>query len=47
VSLTIEPQDMKFWSVCKQDWTAEPGEFKVMIGASSKDIKLHKTFKLR
>ncbi len=47
VSLTIEPQDMKFWSVCKQDWTAEPGEFKIMIGASSKDIKLHKTFKLK
>jgi beta-glucosidase len=26
------------------NWTVEPGEFEVMIGASSEDIKLKKTF---
>ncbi len=41
VSFKITPQDLKFYNYdLKYDW--EPGEFQVMIGGNSRDVKMSK-----
>ncbi|MFZ4620245.1 MAG: glycoside hydrolase family 3 N-terminal domain-containing protein [Bacteroidota bacterium] len=45
VQFTIDKEKLSFFNQQLQ-WTAEPGEFDVMIGASSRDIKLQDTFTL-
>lgn len=40
VSFTIYPRDLELYNAMNQ-WVVEPGEFKVMIGASSEDIRLN------
>jgi beta-glucosidase len=43
VRFTLHPDDLALLDK-NMNWTVEPGEFEVMIGASSEDIKLKKTF---
>lgn len=41
ISFTITPEDLKFYNYdLKYDW--EPGEFQVMIGGNSRDVKMVK-----
>ncbi|WP_394388096.1 glycoside hydrolase family 3 C-terminal domain-containing protein [Shewanella woodyi] len=47
VTMTLNQRDLSFWDVNSVDWLAEPGEFKVMIGASVADIRLDKQFNYR
>lgn len=44
VTFELTPEDLQLLDRNMQ-WTVEPGEFEIMIGASSKDIKLRKTIK--
>ena len=38
---TLTPQDLKFYNAdLKYDW--EPGEFQIMVGGNSKDLKMVK-----
>jgi beta-glucosidase len=46
VMLTLEPNAMAFWDPAKKDWVSEPGRFEVLIGASSRDIRLKQSFEL-
>lgn len=39
----IIPRDLQLLNL-KNEWVVEPGDFKVMIGASSEDIRLEKNF---
>ncbi|MCL5030870.1 MAG: glycoside hydrolase family 3 C-terminal domain-containing protein [Bacteroidetes bacterium] len=43
VKFTITPDDLKLWNR-EMNWVVEPGKFKVMIGASSTDIRLQGEF---
>ena len=43
VSFTLLPEDLEILDR-NMEWTVEPGEFEVRIGASSTDIKLKDTF---
>jgi beta-glucosidase len=45
IEFTIDKEKLSFYNN-KLEWTAEPGEFEVMIGASSADIKLKMGFEL-
>ena len=40
VTITLNPRAFSYWSVAKHDWVIEPGTYKIMIGASSEDIRL-------
>jgi beta-glucosidase len=40
VELTLSEKDFSFWDVNKKSWYAEPGEFVIMVGAASNDIRL-------
>lgn len=45
IEFTIDKEKLSFYND-KLEWTAEPGDFEVMIGASSADIKLKSDFEL-
>jgi len=47
VHFTLDRSAMAFYSTAKKDWVAEPGEFDVLIGASSRDIRLKGSFSLK
>lgn len=47
ISLILKPSDMEFFDACRRDWFAEPGKFKVMVGSSSRDIRLEGDFRLK
>jgi len=46
VTFTLDARAMSFWSVAKHAWVAEPSAFDVMVGASSRDIRLKGSFEL-
>ena len=46
VQFTLDRSAMVFYSTAKKDWVAEPGQFDVMVGSSSRDIKLKGSFNL-
>ncbi len=43
IEFTILPEDIKMYDA-DMNWIVEPGEFEVMIGSSSSDIRLSKVF---
>jgi beta-glucosidase len=46
VTFKVGPQAMSFYSVAKHAWVAEPSGFDVLVGASSRDIRLKGSFEL-
>ena len=46
VSFTLNKDALAYYNTQKKDWMAEPGNFDVLVGASSRDIRLQKSFEL-
>ena len=46
VRFTLKPDDLALLDK-NMNWTVEPGEFVVMIGSSSQDIRLQKQFVIK
>jgi beta-glucosidase len=46
VSFTLDKSALAFYDVAKKDWVAEPGTFEVLVGTSSRDIRLKGAFDL-
>lgn len=46
VNFVLKPEDLELLDK-NMNWTVEPGEFEVMIGASSEDIRLQQKFELK
>ncbi len=46
VTLTVSKEDLGYWNEAKQAFTVEPGTVKLLIGASSEDIRLETKTKL-
>jgi beta-glucosidase len=44
VTFTIKEEDLMFFDETSNQWVAEPGDFKILIGASSSDIRLEAIF---
>ncbi len=40
VTFALTERDLAFYDVERQRWTAEPGEFEILVGSSSRDIRL-------
>jgi beta-glucosidase len=47
VSIIIDRRALSYYDVSRQQWTAEPGSFEVLVGRSSADIKLRGSFTLQ
>lgn len=46
VTFTVDKTALSFFDPKRQEWAFEPGSFEVLIGASSRDIRLRGTFNL-
>ncbi len=46
IRIPVEKTSLSFYDVKSKMWRAEPGKFTVLVGASSKDIRLKKKFRL-
>lgn len=46
VKFTLEKHDFEYYNICNNGWTVEEGEYNIMIGASSADIKLKASIEL-
>ena len=46
VTLTLDRRAFSFYDVKKKDWSAEAGEFTILVGASSDDIRFRDRFTL-
>lgn len=44
VTFTIDAQALSFFDAGKHEWVAEPGEFELIVGSSSADIKTKASF---
>lgn len=42
VSFSLTGRDLSYWSVLHQQWVVEGGQFRIAVGASSRDIRLEK-----
>jgi beta-glucosidase len=40
VTFTLTARDLSYWSAIHRRWVLEPGEFRIGVGASSRDIRL-------
>ena len=38
--ITLDDRSFAVWSIAENDWVVEPGEYDILIGASSRDIRL-------
>jgi len=47
VEFAVDKDLLAFYDVQKHQWTAEPGEFRALLGSSSQDIRLQKSFELK
>jgi len=47
VQIILNQRAFAFWDPNTKDWLAEPGEFTIFVGSSSKDIKLSGTVMLK
>ena len=47
ISIPLERSAFAFYDPERRAWAAEKGEFKILIGASSRDIRLEQTVRLR
>lgn len=47
VKIQIGKDELSYYDPAKHMWVAEPGEFEVLVGSSSNDIKLKKSFTLK
>ncbi|NTW08232.1 MAG: hypothetical protein HGA28_01515, partial [Anaerolineaceae bacterium] len=46
VELQLDERSLSFYDPHKKAWVAESGKFELLIGSSSRDIRLKKTFEL-
>jgi beta-glucosidase len=44
LTLLLQHRDLAFWDINSSDWRVEPGEFNVLVGISSADIKARARF---
>ena len=46
VEMNLDARSFQYYDDNKMDWVAEEGKYEVLVGASSRDLKLKKTIKL-
>ena len=40
ITLTVDPRSLSYWSSATRTWTAAPGLYRILVGESSRDIRL-------
>jgi beta-glucosidase len=40
IRFTLDRSAFAYYSIAKKDWVLEPGQFEILVGTSSRDIRL-------
>lgn len=46
ISFSLDQSALAYYDPAKKDWVTEPGKYEVLVGASSRDIRVRGTFEL-
>ncbi|HEY6307868.1 MAG TPA: glycoside hydrolase family 3 C-terminal domain-containing protein [Candidatus Angelobacter sp.] len=46
VHMVLDARSLSYWDVKNHAWAVVPGDYEIMVGASSRDIRLHGRFKV-
>ena len=46
VTFTLDREAFWYFDITKNAWTTEPGDFEILVGSSSRDIRLSESFRL-
>src|SRR5262249_41192229 len=46
VRIVLDARSLSYWDVKSHSWAVEPGDYSVMVGASSRDVRLRGHFKV-
>ena len=46
LEFSMDKSSLSFFDPAIKDWVAEPGDFEILVGSSSRDIKLKQKFTL-
>jgi beta-glucosidase len=47
VTLEIPAERLQYWNETTDEWVPDPGKIELLLGTSSRDIKLRKTISIR
>lgn len=47
VEFTIVPADLSYYDAHLDTWVSTPGAHRVLVGTSSRDVRLHRTFRVQ
>lgn len=47
VTVELDDRAFAFWNTATEDWCVESGEYKILVGASSRDIRLESAAKMK
>lgn len=47
VDVVLGPRAFAFYDTCRHDWVIEPGQFEILVGASSRDIRARAIVQVR
>ncbi len=47
VTVELDDRAFAFWNTATEDWCVESGEYKILVGASSRDIRLEAVVKMK
>jgi len=47
VTLEIPEETLRYWNETTDEWVSDPGQIELLLGTSSRDIKLRKTISIR
>jgi len=47
ITMKLKPRDFAFWDVSSNNWKVEPGDFDLLVGCSSRDIKLKQMINIK
>jgi len=45
--LVLDARSFSYWDVKRHDWAVLPGAYKIMVGSSSRDIRLQGEAKIK
>ncbi len=47
ITMKLKDRDFAFWDIITNNWKVEPGEFELLVGSNSRDIKLKQVINIK
>ena len=47
IEMNIDKNAFSYYDTAKKEWTTDPGKYEILIGSSSRDIKLKEAIEIK